>query len=215
MCHKRIRSRLLKPWSTLTTFNPDHVAIVIHNYRWRIGLAAGDPKYGQLADLGYGLRPAAGIAGLASLKWAAGASRLRCSVADLSHSTRGPHHAVGRSYWVSFGFPPGFSRHFIFCRRPQNRTTRAETGRLAPRAERSGVERRHAFTGPYTEGEDASVCYQGVPESPRGLAKYGPARGAPDYESVGRGFKSLRARHIFMGLPRYRASVRCPTAGTM
>jgi pimeloyl-ACP methyl ester carboxylesterase len=25
--------------------NPDHVAIVIHNYRWRIGLAAGDPKY--------------------------------------------------------------------------------------------------------------------------------------------------------------------------
>jgi pimeloyl-ACP methyl ester carboxylesterase len=25
--------------------NPDHVAIVIHNYRWRLGLAAGDPKY--------------------------------------------------------------------------------------------------------------------------------------------------------------------------
>ena len=25
--------------------NPDHVAIVIHNYRWRIGLAPGDPKY--------------------------------------------------------------------------------------------------------------------------------------------------------------------------
>ncbi|WP_443025511.1 alpha/beta fold hydrolase [Sphingomonas sp. PB4P5] len=33
--------------------NPDHVAIVIHNYRWRIGLAEGDPRYerleGQLA----------------------------------------------------------------------------------------------------------------------------------------------------------------------
>jgi len=28
--------------------NPDHVAIVIHNYRWRIGLAAGDPKYDSL-----------------------------------------------------------------------------------------------------------------------------------------------------------------------
>jgi pimeloyl-ACP methyl ester carboxylesterase len=28
--------------------NPDHVAIVIHNYRWRIGLAAGDPKYDNL-----------------------------------------------------------------------------------------------------------------------------------------------------------------------
>jgi pimeloyl-ACP methyl ester carboxylesterase len=28
--------------------NPDHVAIVIHNYRWRLGLAAGDPKYDAL-----------------------------------------------------------------------------------------------------------------------------------------------------------------------
>lgn len=25
--------------------NPDHVAIVIHNYRWRIGLAKGEPRY--------------------------------------------------------------------------------------------------------------------------------------------------------------------------
>ena len=24
--------------------NPDHVEIVIHNYRWRLGLAEGDPK---------------------------------------------------------------------------------------------------------------------------------------------------------------------------
>jgi pimeloyl-ACP methyl ester carboxylesterase len=28
--------------------NPDHVAIVIHNYRWRLGLAKGDPKYDGL-----------------------------------------------------------------------------------------------------------------------------------------------------------------------
>jgi pimeloyl-ACP methyl ester carboxylesterase len=28
--------------------NPDHVAIVIHNYRWRIALAQGDPKYAEL-----------------------------------------------------------------------------------------------------------------------------------------------------------------------
>jgi pimeloyl-ACP methyl ester carboxylesterase len=28
--------------------NPDHVAIVIHNYRWRIGLAAGEPQYDDL-----------------------------------------------------------------------------------------------------------------------------------------------------------------------
>ena len=28
--------------------NPDHVEIVIHNYRWRLGLAQGDPKYDEL-----------------------------------------------------------------------------------------------------------------------------------------------------------------------
>ncbi|MBB2206020.1 alpha/beta fold hydrolase [Gluconacetobacter takamatsuzukensis] len=35
--------------------NPDHVAVVIHNYRWRLGLAAGEPRYdaidGRLAAL--------------------------------------------------------------------------------------------------------------------------------------------------------------------
>ena len=28
--------------------NPDHVAIVVHNYRWRIGLAAGEPRFDAL-----------------------------------------------------------------------------------------------------------------------------------------------------------------------
>ncbi len=28
--------------------NPDHVAIVIHNYRWRLGLAEGEPRYDEL-----------------------------------------------------------------------------------------------------------------------------------------------------------------------
>jgi pimeloyl-ACP methyl ester carboxylesterase len=28
--------------------NPDHIAIVIHNYRWRLGLAEGEPKYDDL-----------------------------------------------------------------------------------------------------------------------------------------------------------------------
>jgi pimeloyl-ACP methyl ester carboxylesterase len=28
--------------------NPDHVAIIVHNYRWRIGLAEGDPRYADL-----------------------------------------------------------------------------------------------------------------------------------------------------------------------
>ena len=28
--------------------NPDHVAIVIHNYRWRLGIAEGEAKYDEL-----------------------------------------------------------------------------------------------------------------------------------------------------------------------
>ena len=28
--------------------NPDHVAIVIHNYRWRLGLADGEAQYSEL-----------------------------------------------------------------------------------------------------------------------------------------------------------------------
>ncbi len=28
--------------------NPDHVAIVVHNYRWRLGLAAGEPAHDEL-----------------------------------------------------------------------------------------------------------------------------------------------------------------------
>ena len=39
--------------------NPDHVAIVIHNYRWRLGLAEGEPRYD---DLERRLSPAPAIA---------------------------------------------------------------------------------------------------------------------------------------------------------
>jgi pimeloyl-ACP methyl ester carboxylesterase len=30
--------------------NPDHVDIVIHNYRWRLGLADGEPEYAELEE---------------------------------------------------------------------------------------------------------------------------------------------------------------------
>jgi pimeloyl-ACP methyl ester carboxylesterase len=30
--------------------NPDHVSVVIHNYRWRLGLAEGEPKYDDLEN---------------------------------------------------------------------------------------------------------------------------------------------------------------------
>jgi pimeloyl-ACP methyl ester carboxylesterase len=34
--------------SALAFDNPDHVAVVVHNYRWRLGLAEGEPKYDDL-----------------------------------------------------------------------------------------------------------------------------------------------------------------------
>jgi pimeloyl-ACP methyl ester carboxylesterase len=34
--------------SAVSFDNPDHVDIVIHNYRWRLGLAAGEPRYEDL-----------------------------------------------------------------------------------------------------------------------------------------------------------------------
>jgi pimeloyl-ACP methyl ester carboxylesterase len=34
--------------SAVSFDNPDHVAIVIHNYRWRLDLAEGEPKYDDL-----------------------------------------------------------------------------------------------------------------------------------------------------------------------
>jgi pimeloyl-ACP methyl ester carboxylesterase len=40
--------------------NADHVAIVIHNYRWRLSLAEGDPRYAELDRL-LGARPTIGV----------------------------------------------------------------------------------------------------------------------------------------------------------
>jgi len=34
-----------RPRSAAAFDNPDHVAIVIHNYRWRLGLAPGEARY--------------------------------------------------------------------------------------------------------------------------------------------------------------------------
>jgi pimeloyl-ACP methyl ester carboxylesterase len=34
--------------SAVSFDNPDHVAVVIHNYRWRMGLADGDPRYADV-----------------------------------------------------------------------------------------------------------------------------------------------------------------------
>jgi pimeloyl-ACP methyl ester carboxylesterase len=40
--------------------NPDYAAIVLHNYRWRLGLAAGDPHFDRLEDR-LAARPTIGV----------------------------------------------------------------------------------------------------------------------------------------------------------
>jgi pimeloyl-ACP methyl ester carboxylesterase len=40
--------------------NPDHVEIVIHNYRWRLGLAEGEPRYDEV-ELRLAAAPAIGV----------------------------------------------------------------------------------------------------------------------------------------------------------
>jgi pimeloyl-ACP methyl ester carboxylesterase len=34
--------------SALALDNPDHVEVVVHNYRWRLGVADGEPQYDNL-----------------------------------------------------------------------------------------------------------------------------------------------------------------------
>lgn len=36
--------------SAASLHNPDHVDVVIHNYRWRLGLAAGEPQYDEVEE---------------------------------------------------------------------------------------------------------------------------------------------------------------------
>lgn len=40
--------------------NPDHVDIVVHNYRWRLGLAPGDPRFDDVEER-LAARPAIGV----------------------------------------------------------------------------------------------------------------------------------------------------------
>ena len=43
-----IRNALPAPWTAVAHDNPDYVDVVIHSYRHRFGLAAGDPRYTDL-----------------------------------------------------------------------------------------------------------------------------------------------------------------------
>jgi len=64
--------------------NPDHVAIVIHNYRWRLGLAEGEPKYDDLD------------------KWLAGGPVITVPTITLEGDANGAPHPDASSYAKKF-----------------------------------------------------------------------------------------------------------------
>jgi hypothetical protein len=79
--------------------NPDYISIVIHNYRWRLSLAEGDPKYDHLEKrlaAGPGHRRAYGHPGR-GFRWCGtghGRHRLRRQVFGQTHA---PNHPGCRS----------------------------------------------------------------------------------------------------------------------
>jgi pimeloyl-ACP methyl ester carboxylesterase len=73
--------------------NPDHVAIVIHNYRWRLGLAQGDAKYDDL-DKRLAAAPAIGVPTITMERDANGAPHLEPSVYAKKFSGKYAHRTI-------------------------------------------------------------------------------------------------------------------------
>jgi pimeloyl-ACP methyl ester carboxylesterase len=73
--------------------NPDHVAIVIHNYRWRLGLAQGDAKYDDL-DKRLAAAPAIGVPTITMEGDANGAPHLEPSVYAKKFSGKYAHRTI-------------------------------------------------------------------------------------------------------------------------
>ena len=73
--------------------NPDHVAIVIHNYRWRLALAEGEPKYADL-DKRLAEGPAIGVPTITLEGDANGAPHLDASSYAKKFSGKYSHRVV-------------------------------------------------------------------------------------------------------------------------
>jgi pimeloyl-ACP methyl ester carboxylesterase len=74
--------------------NPDHVAIVIHNYRWRLGLAAGEPQYDGLEQRLAGF-PAIAVPTITLEGDANGAPHPDASAYAHKFSGKYAHHVIG------------------------------------------------------------------------------------------------------------------------
>jgi pimeloyl-ACP methyl ester carboxylesterase len=75
--------------------NPDHVEIVVHNYRWRLGLAEGEPRYEEL-ERRLAQAPAIGVPTITLEGDANGAPHLDPSAYRSKFSGRYEHRLVGR-----------------------------------------------------------------------------------------------------------------------
>lgn len=74
--------------------NPDHVDIVIHNYRWRLGLAQGEPRFDAL-EARLAAAPAISVPTITMEGDANGAPHLEASAYRAKFSKAYEHRVVG------------------------------------------------------------------------------------------------------------------------
>ncbi|MEU1685315.1 alpha/beta hydrolase [Micromonospora sp. NPDC005707] len=79
--------------SAASLHNPDHVDVVIHNYRWRLGLAAGEPQYDEVEEK-LSANPSIGVPTITLEGDANGAPHLDPSVYAGRFSGRYEHRTV-------------------------------------------------------------------------------------------------------------------------
>jgi pimeloyl-ACP methyl ester carboxylesterase len=79
--------------SAASLHNPDHVDVVIHNYRWRLGLAAGEPQYDEVEEK-LAANPSIGVPTITLEGDANGAPHLDPSVYAGRFSGRYEHRTV-------------------------------------------------------------------------------------------------------------------------
>ncbi|PSK66938.1 Haloalkane dehalogenase 1 [Micromonospora sp. MH33] len=80
--------------SATSLHNPDHVDVVIHNYRWRLGLASGEPQYDEVEEK-LAANPSIGVPTITLEGDANGAPHLDPSVYAGRFSGRYEHRTVG------------------------------------------------------------------------------------------------------------------------
>ncbi|MFI2650680.1 alpha/beta fold hydrolase [Micromonospora fulviviridis] len=80
--------------SAASLHNPDHVDVVIHNYRWRLGLASGEPQYDEVEEK-LAANPSIGVPTITLEGDANGAPHLDPSVYAGRFSGRYEHRTVG------------------------------------------------------------------------------------------------------------------------